>query len=315
MVSRTELGINETLRRLNIHKRTFYNWYHRYTLYGEDGLKPRRQSSGQWNSLPQELKNLVIEVALDNTELSSREVATKIVDEAQMFISESSVYRILKANGLTQVAEHTFLAAADQFHTKTAFPNQMWQTDFTYFKIRGWGWYYLSTVIDDYSRYIVHWELCENMKKEDVKRTIDRAMSKAKLGKANAPKLLSDNGSCYIASEVSEYLFRQFNIAQIHGAPAHPQTQGKIERYHRSMKSVVKLQNYYCPSELIETISNWVEYYNNCRYHESLDNLTPADVYSGRGEQIVKMRANIKAHSLAQRRLNYYQNKTMITNH
>ncbi|MGQ2142163.1 DDE-type integrase/transposase/recombinase, partial [Ornithobacterium rhinotracheale] len=80
-----------------------------------------------------------------------------------VFISESSVYRILKKQGLLADTPHRFLAAADQFHSKTNFVHQMWQTDFTYFKIIGWGWYYLSTVIDDYSRYIVHWELCPSM--------------------------------------------------------------------------------------------------------------------------------------------------------
>lgn len=308
-VSRSELGVNQTLKRLGVHKRTFYNWYHRYALYGEQGLKPRRESKQQWNALPQDLKNLVAEVALEHTELSSRQIATKIVDEQAIFICESSVYRILKANGLIQIPEHVFIKAADEYHTKTKFVNQMWQTDFTYFKITGWGWYYLSTVIDDHSRYIVHWELCENMKKEDVKRTIARAMAKAKLSKANAPTLLSDNGKCYIAKDVGEYLNENFGIDQLHGAPSHPQTQGKIERYHRSMKSVVKLHKYYCPSELETAISKWVEYYNNCPYHESLDNLTPADVYFGRGEQIIRQKLKIKEQSLEQRRRNYYENK------
>jgi putative transposase len=82
-----------------------------------------------------------------------------------------------------QESEHRFLSASDEFHTKTCFVNEMWQTDFTYFKIIGWGWYYLSTVIDDYSRYIVHWELCKSMNAEDVKRTVDRAMKAVGLTK------------------------------------------------------------------------------------------------------------------------------------
>lgn len=306
IVKRSELGINTTLKRLGIHKRTFYNWYHRYTLFGEDGLNSKRVSRVQWNSIPQDLKNLVVEIALNSPELSSRELATKIVDEQQMFISESSVYRILKSNGLIEKAEHLFLSAADEYHTKTKFVNQMWQTDFTYFKIIGWGWYYLSTILDDNSRYIVHWELCSNMSKEDVKRSVDRAMDNAGLGKENAPKLLSDNGPCYIANELRMYLNEQYNIQQIHGAPMHPQTQGKIERYHRSMKCVVKLKNYYCPSELEHAIEMWVDYYNHKRYHESLGNLTPADVYFGRGEQILRERKLIKLKTMQQRRKNYH---------
>lgn len=171
-------------------------------------------------------------------------------------MSESSVYRILKERGLITAPAHIFITAADEFSKKTAFVNQMWQTDFTYFKILGWGWYYLSTVLDDYSRYIVHWELCKGMKVEDVKRTVDRAIIKAKIVTKQRPKLLSDNGSCYIASDLKDYLKNSYDMDQIHGRPFHPQTQGKIERYHRTMKNVVKLDNYYCPEELERALEN-----------------------------------------------------------
>lgn len=298
IVKRSELGVNQTLRRLGIPKRTFYNWYHRWSEHGEAGLEPRRRTRIQWNSIPQDLKNLAVEVALDAPELSSREVATKIVDDYQLFISESSVYRILKSRGLIEQSEHRFMMASDEFKDKTRFVNQMWQTDFTYFKIIGWGWYYLSTVLDDYSRYIVHWELCSNMKNTDAQRSVMEAMRKSGLSKANPPKLLSDNGSCYISGELKSFLEDNYNIEQIHGRPLHPQTQGKIERYHRSMKNVVKLNNYYSPSELECAISDWVEHYNNSRYHESLNNLTPADVYFGRGEEILATRVKIKQESL-----------------
>lgn len=306
IVKRSELGVNQTLRRLGIPKQTFYNWYHRWSEHGEAGLEPRRRTRIQWNSIPQDLKNLAVEVALDAPELSSREVATKIVDDYQLFISESSVCRILKSRGLIEQSEHRFMMASDEFKDKTRFVNQMWQTDFTYFKIIGWGWYYLSTVLDDYSRYIVHWELCSNMKNTDAQRSVMEAMRKSGLSKANPPKLLSDNGSCYISGELKSFLEDNYNIEQIHGRPLHPQTQGKIERYHRSMKNVVKLNNYYSPSELECAISDWVEHYNNSRYHESLNNLTPADVYFGRGEEILATRAKIKQESLKIRKQNYY---------
>jgi len=201
------------------------------------------------------------------------------------------------------------LTAGNEFTDKTKFVHEMWQTDFTYFKIIGWGWYYLSTVLDDYSKYIVHWELCAGMKAEDVKRTIDRAVKKAKLITKQRPKLLSDNGSCYIASELKEYLTDHHNMTQVHGRPMHPQTQGKIERYHRTMKNVVKLDNYYRPEELEGALEKFVYRYNNERYHESINNLTPADVYYGRGDVILKERARIKRITLYNRRLEYKQLK------
>lgn len=302
----SQIGVNKTLRELGLNKSTFYNWYKAYSDNGIDGLMPNeRCSKRQWNSIAQEQKNLIVELALEHPHLSSRELAYKLTDEQQVFISESSVYRILKQRGLITAPAHIFLSAGDEFTNKTVFVHQMWQTDFTYFKILGWGWYYLSTVLDDYSRYIVHWELCEGMKVQDVKRTIDRAMIKAEIGSKQPPRLLSDNGSCYIASELKQYLKSNHDIEHIHGKPMHPQTQGKIERYHRTMKNVVKLDNYYCPEELIRALEKFVNIYNNERYHESLQNLTPADVYYGRGDLILKERERIKLESIKERKIEY----------
>lgn len=310
LVLRSDIGIMRTLREISLNKSTFYKWYHLYSEHGFDGLQPsKRTSKRQWNSIPESEKNLVVELALDHPELSSRELAHKLTDEQQIFISESSVYRILKARGLITTPAHIFLSASDEFSQKTQFVHQMWQTDFTYFKILGWGWYYLSMVLDDYSRYIVHWELCKNMKVQDVKRTVDNAIVKAKLVTKQRPKLLSDNGSCYIANELKAYLKTNHNMQQIHGRPLHPQTQGKIERYHRTMKNVVKLDNYYCPEELIKAIEEFVNRYNNERYHESLKNLTPADVYYGRGELILAERLKIKQISLNKRKEAYEKMK------
>lgn len=313
LVDNSDLGVNKTLRELGINKSTFYKWYQAYADKGIDGLQPPgRRTRQQWNTIPREEKNLAVELALEHPQLSPRELACKLTDEQRVFISESSVYRILKARGLITSPAYILLQAADEFSNKTAFVHQMWQTDFTYFKILGWGWYYLSTILDDYSRYIVHWELCNSMKAEDVKQTVDTAIRKAKLVTKQRPRLLSDNGSCYISSELKDYLKSQ-QMDQVHGRPLHPQTQGKIERYHRSMKNVVKLNNYYYPEQLKDAIEQFVSYYNNHRYHESLNNLTPADVYYGRGDAILAERERIKRASLLKRRISYYTEKTPIT--
>lgn len=309
LIERSELSVNRTLKQLGINKSTFYNWYRLYTERGLEGLYVVNHSSRQrWNSIPQEQKNLVVEVALEYPELSPRELSCRLCDAQQLFISESSVYRILKANGLITTPTHILMAAGNTFKQPTCFVHEMWQTDFTYFKILGWGWYYLSTILDDYSRYIVHWELCKSMKAEDVQRSVERAITKAGLDKEHKPKLLSDNGACYIAQELKQYLHDR-EIQLVHGKPNHPQTQGKIERYHRSMKNVVKLDNYYCPDELLEAIHQFVQYYNHERYHESLDNVTPADVYYGRQEEILKRRALIKEKNIKRRRQEYLSQK------
>lgn len=309
MIERSDIGVNRSLIQLGIAKSTFYKWYKAYSEKGLIGLQPLRPGNRrQWNTIPEKEKNMVVSMALEYTELSPRELSCKISDERSIFISESSVYRILKARGLITSPAHILLAAGNEFSKKTMFVHEMWQTDFTYFKILGWGWYYLSTIIDDYSRYIVHWELCETMKAEDVQSTIHNAIKSAKLKKGQRPILLSDNGSCYVSAELKSYL-SAMNIKSIHGKVAHPQTQGKIERYHRSIKNVVKLDNYYHPEQLIEAIREFVEYYNHERYHESLQNVTPADVYYGRQEQILKQREAIKKQSMKTRRSLYLQYK------
>ncbi|MGV4453176.1 DDE-type integrase/transposase/recombinase, partial [Ornithobacterium rhinotracheale] len=101
----------------------------------------------------------------------------------------------------------------------------MWQTDYNYLKIIFLGWYYLSKVIDYYIRYILHWDLCPSMTSQDVKRSIDNAISKDKIKIINQPPvLLSDNGPCYIAKELKDYLMYTYGIRHIHGKPFHPQT-------------------------------------------------------------------------------------------
>ena len=165
-----------------------------------------RRTRQQQNTIPEFQKQLVVEVALIIRFLSPRELSVKITDEQKIFIAESSVYRILKTKGLITTPAHILVSASEEFSQKNNFVHEMWQTDFTYFIILGWGWYYLSTILDDYSRYIVHWELCKTMTAADVERSVEKALGVAGLQNGQRPKLLSDNGACYIASELKAYL-------------------------------------------------------------------------------------------------------------
>lgn len=302
LVETSEIGVNRTLKEIGINKSTFYNWYNRYLENGFDGLAPKQRSrNSYWNLIPNEMRKVVADTALDHVAESARNIACRVTDEYKYFVSESSVYRILHEYKIGPEPVFSLSKAADEFKDKTTRVHQMWQTDFTYFKIVHWGWFYLSTVLDDYSRFIVHWELCSTMTSIDVKRTIDRALQKAGLSEDQRPKLLSDNGPCYISNELKEYVQKK-NIRHIHGKPNHPQTQGKIERYHRSIKNIVKLDNYYSPQELKDRIKEFVEYYNYHRYHEALNNLTPADVYFGRDQEVLEKRRIIKLETMKRRR-------------
>ena len=134
------------------------------------------------------------------------------------------------------------------------------------------------------------------MAADDVKRTLDAAIETTgvkEITVKHRPRLLSDNGPCYLSSELKDYM-AQHQMTHTRGAPYHPMTQGKIERYHRSMKNVVKLEHYYYPWELEHAIRQFVQYYNHERYHESLDNIIPADMYFGRYQEIMDRRAIIR---------------------
>ena len=306
LVEQSTTSVNKTLRELRINKPTFYSWYNAYLTDGYDGLAQKQVTKKQfWNQIPESEKQLITELALDHPQKAPREIAWLYTDNYRKYVSESSVYRILKTRGLIQEPAFELIKASDEFKDKTVRPNQMWQTDFTYFKIPGWGWYYLSTVLDDYSRFIVHWKLCSTMTAADATQTIEEALLKSNLSKNQMPKLLSDNGSSYVALDFKKYLEKQ-KIKPIHGRPGHPQTQGKIERYHRSMKNVIKLDVYYSPMELEHALKCFVEYYNHQRYHESLQNLTPADMYFGRATRILEYRRKIKQKTMIERKRTYY---------
>lgn len=309
IVERSHLPVKQTLAKIGVSRPTFYRWYDLYHRFGEAGLVDRRAGPKRpaWNRIPDDVRGEVIDMALDKPELSPREVAVTFTDERSYFVSEASVYRLLKAQGLITSPAHIVIKAANEFKDKTTAPNQMWQTDFTYLKVNIWGWYYLSTILDDFSRYIVAWKLCSTMKAGDVTDTLEMALAASGLGQADVrhrPRLLSDNGSSYVAGDLADWMSER-DMKHIRGAPYHPMTQGKIERWHQTLKNRILLEHYYLPGDLEAQIADFVSHYNHRRYHESLGNLTPADVYFGRGQTILLNRERIKRQTFEQRRLQH----------
>lgn len=310
LVEESALPVRRTLEKIGIPRATFYRWYDLYQAGGPEALDDRHPKPDRvWNRIPDDVRERIIRLALDESTLSPRELAVRFTDTKGYFVSEASVYRLLKARDLIASPAFIVVKAADEFKDKTTAPNQLWQTDFTYLKVIGWGWFYLSTVLDDFSRYIVAWKLCTTMKAEDVTATLEMALDAAGLDKARVlhrPRLLSDNGSSYISDDLAKWLERH-DMAHVRGAPYHPMTQGKIERWHQTLKNRILLENYYLPGDLEAQIEAFVADYNHRRYHESVGNLTPADVYFGRGQTILLQRERIKRQTIAQRRLQHQQ--------
>jgi len=308
LVERSHLSVRRTLEQIGISRATFYRWYDFYQAGGPDALEDRSSTPGRvWNRIPDDVRGRILQLALDQPELSPRELAVRFTDTESYFVSEASVYRLLKAHDLITSPAFVVIKAADEFKEKTVRPNQLWQTDFTYLKVIGWGWLYLSTILDDFSRYIIAWKLCTTMKAEDVTATLEMALKASHCDQATVvhkPRLLSDNGSSYIAGDLAEWLDDR-DMEHVRGAPYHPQTQGKIERWHQTLKNRILLENYYLPGDLEAQIEAFVTHYNHHRYHESLNNLTPADVYFGRGQTILLERERIKRKTIERRRLQH----------
>jgi transposase InsO family protein/transposase-like protein len=306
LVEGSHLPTKRTLDKLGVPRTTFYRWYDRYLAGGPEALEDRSpRPSRVWNRIPEPVREKIKELALKESDLSPRELAVQFTDTEKYFVSEASVYRILKAYDLITSPAYVVVSAADEFKDKTTRPNQLWQTDFTYLKVIGWGWFYLSTILDDYSRYIIAWKLCTTMKTGDVTDTLDLALQASGCDQATVlhkPRLLSDNGASYISGDLANWLDDQ-QMDHVRGAPYHPQTQGKIERWHQTLKNRILLENYYLPGDLQQQIDAFVDHYNHQRYHESLQNLTPADVYFGRGQAILKQRERTKRQTIETRRL------------
>jgi putative transposase len=250
LVEQSHLPAKRTLDKLGIPRATFYRWYDRYRAGGHEALNDHRSRPDRvWNRIPDNVRVKIIDLALQVPELSPRELAVRFTDENKYFVSEASVYRLLKAHDL----------------------------------------------------------ITSPMCASDVTATLDQALAASGLDSVTVvhrPRLLSDNGASYVAGDLADWL-EDKGMKHVRGAPYHPQTQGKIERWHQTLKNRILLENYYLPRDLDQQIGAFVEHYNHVRYHESIENVTPADVYFGRADMIIAERHRIKLATIANRRLQH----------
>jgi len=294
-VEKQSRGKRQALMALGIPKSSYYRWRQR-RLYSGKRRRP-------WNRVTPIEEDKILAVARESPELSSRQLSAWITDKEGFAISESTVYRILRREGLVKRQE-TQLEAAKEYHNKTTRPHQMWATDASYFRVVSWGYYYLVTVMDDYSRFILAWKLQKDMSANSLIEVVQEAVDAT--GMTDVPvedrtRLLSDNGAGYVSKAFRNYL-HLVGIGHILAAPYHPQTNGKVERYQQSLKREVNQLPYDFPSQLERAIADFVDYYNYRRYHKALGNVTPADVLYGRREEILKRREEVQIQTINRRR-------------
>ena len=296
----------QVLEDLGIARSTYYKWR---KDYDEDGIlalaKSRTGPRRIWNKLVSAEKDRVLEIARLHPELSSRLLAVKITDEEAFSVCESTVYRILKEEGLISPKPLPELPAAQEWKHKTTRPDEIWQCDGTNMFVVGWGYYKLIPVEDDFSRKILGWDVKPDETAFSFSDIIEIGIENARkeghlIDKYNMPKLYTDNGPGFTSQIMADYL-AVHGIRHIFSKPYHPQGRGKIERFNRRIKEQVCLVVYCSPGELIKGVGEAINVYN-ATPHESLDNVSPNDVYAGRKEAILKARQGKKRLTMERRK-------------
>jgi len=296
----------EVLDGLGIPRSTYYKWRKTYDEDGMVGLeKTKPKAKRIWNRLHEDEIKRVLEIARLHPELPPRLLAVKITDEEAFSVSESTVYRILKDNNLIAPRPLPELPAEKEWRHKTKKVDEIWQTDATNIFVVGWGYYKLIPVEDDFSRKIIGHDTRPDETAFSFSDIVEIAIENAKkeghlLDKYNMPSLYTDNGPGFISSVMAGYLDNH-NMRHIFGTPYHPQGRGKIERFNRRIKEKLCLVVYCSPEELKKAVDEAIKVYNETP-HESLNNVSPNDVYAGRKEEILKKRQEKKRLTLERRK-------------
>ncbi len=299
------LPVQAALARVEVPPSTYYRWRRKFRMGGTGSLQDHSPYKGRvWNQLLPEERERILELAMRYTEWSARELVCHLTDHSGFSISESTVFRVLKKQGWVKPRELRTFPAGPEYRIKTQRPNQQWQTDATYLHVKHWGWYYLISVLDDYSRRILAWRLQQDMRTESFSEVVELACEATgmhAIPKWSRPKLLTDNGSALISEAFDVYLEAKV-LGHILAAPYHPQTNGKTERYHRSCKEQVNLLVHETPGALETEIGRFIEFYNTRRYHEGIGNVTPVDVYFGRRDEIQTRGKALKLKTVRRRK-------------
>jgi putative transposase len=300
IIEESSLSIEKTCEILQLNSWRYYYWKRRYKAKGMDGLKNHKSNPETCpHTLLDEERQAIIDYALKHPDIRHRKLAKRMIDDDVAYVSASSVYRVLKQANLISEQDYHEKRVADG-SIKVTKANQMWHTDITYIPVRD-NHAYLICILDGYSRKIIHGELSQSMTSDDMIRILNRAMFKTGMFEKpidQRPILVSDNGTQLVSKSFTSFL-KEWNIKHIRTAVKHPETNGKIEVFHKTVKYenvYVKdlYQSYY---EAKEDIDNYIKYYNSERLHQGIDFVTPNQKYNGKADKIINNRK--KKHQAA----------------
>ena len=268
---RTEWTVRRILKRLGLAKSRYYDWSRR----GDDALLedlcPGSRSSP--HAILAEEKEAVVGYALSHPREGYRRLAWMMVDEDVACVSPTSVYRILSDADLLYRWKRRARVGARPAEPQG--PNERWHTDLMYLRVED-TWYFLVTVLDAYSRYVVHWDLLTSMTAAAVRVVIHDALKKT----GASPQVVTDNGSQFKAKDFKE-LVRDFELEHIRIRTYHPESNGRVERFHRSTREALDEQDLKNLGRARQIIGRWVEFYNTRRLHAGLKYLPPAEYWQG----------------------------------
>ena len=277
---KTEITTANFIRRIGIARSKYYDWKRRYGKVNEHNAWIPRDF---W--LTDFERQAIIDYYDDNPLEGYRRLCYMMIDDDIAAVSPSSVYRVLSNAGLLS----KFNGKKSKKGTGFVQPleaHQHWHIDISYINICG-TFYYMCSVLDGFSRYIVHWEIREAMKETDVEIILQRAREKFPDA---TPRIISDNGPQFIAKDFKEFI-RISGMTHVKTSPYYPQSNGKLERYHRTIKSTcIRANTPLSLDDCQRLVTDFVDKYNNVRLHSSIGYVTPADKLYGRAELIQSQR-------------------------
>jgi transposase InsO family protein len=273
---KTEIAASDFIRHIGIARSKYYDWKHRYGKVNEHNAWIPRDF---W--LTGSERQTIINYYNDNPLEGYRRLCYMMIDANIAAVSPSSVYRVLSNAGLLS----KFNGKKSKKGTGFVQPleaHEHWHIDISYINICG-TFYYMCSVLDGFSRYIVHWEIREAMKESDVEIILQRAHEKFPDA---TPRIISDNGPQFISKDFKEFI-RISGMTHVKTSPYYPQSNGKLERYHKTIKSTcIRVSTPLSLSDARRVVTDFVDKYNNRRLHSAIGYITPVDKLQGRSELI-----------------------------